>query len=113
MKRLILCVMLMMIPAMAYADIEEFKHAYHILVFDGDAEPIQKLGLNLKLSSNPDVFKRYLQYSRQIKKIFDGTNKHEHELLVYAMSEMRKIPGLHLIGTATNKASVLSFSADC
>lgn len=65
------------------ADIEEFKHAYHILVFDGDAEPMQKLGFNLKLSSNPDAFKRYLQYSRQIKKIFDDTIKHEYELENY------------------------------
>lgn len=39
-------------------------------------------------------------------------NRHEHELLVYAMSEMRKINGLHLIGTATDKASVLSFVLD-
>lgn len=39
-------------------------------------------------------------------------NRHEHELLVYAMSEMRKINGLHLIGTASNKASVLSFVLD-
>ena len=39
-------------------------------------------------------------------------NRHEHELLVYAMKEMHKINGLHLIGTATNKASVLSFVLD-
>ena len=36
----------------------------------------------------------------------------EHELLQYAMSEMKKIPGLTLIGTALNKASVLSFKLD-
>jgi cysteine desulfurase/selenocysteine lyase len=39
-------------------------------------------------------------------------NRHEHELLVYAMKEMQKINGLHLIGTAANKASVLSFVLD-
>ncbi|MCR5590007.1 MAG: cysteine desulfurase [Lachnospiraceae bacterium] len=36
----------------------------------------------------------------------------EHELLQYAMKEMSKIPGLTLIGTALNKASVLSFKLD-
>ena len=36
----------------------------------------------------------------------------EHELLQYAMKEMRKVPGLTLIGTAINKASVLSFKLD-
>ena len=41
-----------------------------------------------------------------------AVNQHEHELLVYGMSELKKIPGLHLIGTATNKASVLSFVLD-
>lgn len=41
-----------------------------------------------------------------------AVNKHEHELLVYGMSELGKIPGLHLIGNASNKASVLSFVID-
>ena len=41
-----------------------------------------------------------------------AVNKHEHDLLVYGMSELRKINGLHLIGTATDKASVLSFVLD-
>jgi len=36
----------------------------------------------------------------------------EHELLQYAMKEMKQIPGLTLIGTALNKASVLSFKLD-
>lgn len=41
-----------------------------------------------------------------------AVNKHEHDLLVYAMSELKKINGLHLIGTAADKASVLSFVLD-
>ena len=41
-----------------------------------------------------------------------AVNKHEHDLLVYGMSELRKINGLHLIGTASDKASVLSFVLD-
>ena len=36
----------------------------------------------------------------------------EHELLQYAMKEMKSVKGLHLIGTALNKASVLSFKLD-
>ncbi len=36
----------------------------------------------------------------------------EHELTQYALGELRKIPGLHLIGNATNKAGVLSFVLD-
>ena len=36
----------------------------------------------------------------------------EHELTQYALGEMRKIPGLHLIGNATAKAGVLSFVMD-
>ncbi|MBQ8296957.1 MAG: cysteine desulfurase [Ruminococcus sp.] len=42
----------------------------------------------------------------------EAINKHEHELLQYAMKEMRKINGLHLVGTASDKASVLSFVLD-
>jgi cysteine desulfurase/selenocysteine lyase len=36
-------------------------------------------------------------------------SRYEHELTQYAMSEMAKIPGLRLIGTALEKAGVLSF----
>jgi cysteine desulfurase/selenocysteine lyase len=39
-------------------------------------------------------------------------NRHEHELLQYATKEMKKIKGLHMIGNALNKASVLSFVLD-
>ena len=42
----------------------------------------------------------------------DAINRHEHELLQYATKEMTKIGGLHMIGTAVNKASVLSFVLD-
>ena len=36
----------------------------------------------------------------------------EHSLLRYGMKELAKVPGLHLIGTAADKASVLSFVID-
>jgi len=34
---------------------------------------------------------------------------HEHDLLVYASEKLKAIPGVRLIGTAKNKASVVSF----
>lgn len=39
----------------------------------------------------------------------DNIARYEHELLVYAMDELRTVSGLRLIGTAANKTSVLSF----
>jgi cysteine desulfurase/selenocysteine lyase len=38
--------------------------------------------------------------------------RHEHELLVYATEGLKRIPGLRLIGTAPDKAGVLSFVLD-
>ncbi len=38
--------------------------------------------------------------------------KYEHELLVYATEKMLGVPGLKLIGTAKEKAGVLSFVLD-
>ncbi len=38
--------------------------------------------------------------------------RYEHELLKYAMAEIRSVPGLRLIGTAPEKASVLTFVLD-
>jgi cysteine desulfurase / selenocysteine lyase len=38
--------------------------------------------------------------------------RHEHELLVYATNALERIPGFHMIGTAREKAGVLSFILD-
>ncbi len=38
--------------------------------------------------------------------------RYEHDLLVYGTNALLKIPGLHLVGTASEKASVLSFVLD-
>ena len=38
---------------------------------------------------------------------------HEHDLLAYAVEQVRDIPGLRLVGTAQEKAGVLSFVMDC
>jgi cysteine desulfurase/selenocysteine lyase len=38
--------------------------------------------------------------------------RYEHDLLFYATESLRKIPGLHIIGTAKEKAGVLSFVMD-
>ncbi len=42
----------------------------------------------------------------------ENLGAYEHSLLEYAMPRMRQVPGLHLIGTAPDKASVLSFVLD-
>ena len=40
--------------------------------------------------------------------------RHEHELLIYGTEQLSRIPGLRLIGTAREKAGILSFViADC
>lgn len=39
-------------------------------------------------------------------------SRYEHELISYGMKELGKINGLHLIGTAANKSSALSFVID-
>lgn len=38
--------------------------------------------------------------------------RHEHELLVYAIEGLKRIPGLRIIGNASEKAGVLSFVLD-
>ncbi len=38
--------------------------------------------------------------------------RHEHDLLGYATQELQRVPGLRLIGTAKDKAGVLSFVVD-
>ena len=42
----------------------------------------------------------------------DSIGQYEHALLVYATRQLKEIPGLRLIGTAPDKASVLSFVLD-
>ena len=40
---------------------------------------------------------------------FDEIGAYEHDLLAYATSEVRQIEGLRLIGTAAQRASIVSF----
>ena len=40
----------------------------------------------------------------------DNINRYEHELMAYATHGLSSVPGLRLIGTAADKAGVLSFS---
>ena len=39
----------------------------------------------------------------------ENIGRHEHDLLVYGTEELKRIPGLRLIGTAREKAAVMSF----
>lgn len=43
---------------------------------------------------------------------FDGALRHEHALLAYATARVAEVPGLRIIGTAREKAGVLSFVID-
>jgi cysteine desulfurase/selenocysteine lyase len=43
---------------------------------------------------------------------FDALARHEHDLLEYATSELLKLPGVTIIGTAAHKVGVLSFLFD-
>ena len=49
-----------------------------------------------------------LEYVERIG--IDNIARYEHELLEYATHQMQRVPGLCLIGTAKEKASVLSFT---
>ncbi len=42
----------------------------------------------------------------------ENVSRYEHELLVYATDELGRVPGLTMIGTAAEKAGVLSFVLD-
>lgn len=51
-----------------------------------------------------------LEYVERIG--IDNIARYEHDLLVYATAAMQKVPGLHFIGIAKEKASVLSFNLE-
>ncbi|MEE2779327.1 MAG: cysteine desulfurase [Myxococcota bacterium] len=43
----------------------------------------------------------------------DEVSRYEAELLAYGHERLREIDGLHLVGTAREKASILGFTMDC
>ncbi len=51
-----------------------------------------------------------IEYVQQIG--LDAIAAYEHDLLVYGTTALSAVPGLHLIGTAKEKAGVLSFVMD-
>ncbi len=51
-----------------------------------------------------------IDYLEQIG--MDRIAAYEHELLEYATERLSKLPGLHIVGTAPEKAAVVSFTLD-
>ena len=51
-----------------------------------------------------------LEYVAQIG--IDNITSYEHQLLLYGTAALSTVPGLHIIGTASDKAAVLSFVID-
>jgi cysteine desulfurase / selenocysteine lyase len=56
------------------------------------------------------ALKSALDFINEIGK--DAVRNHENELLAYATNQMKKIPGLKIIGNAKEKVSVISFIID-
>lgn len=88
-------------------DIEEYKHAYHLLIFDNDPEPLKQIGVKVKLSSNSDAYGRYLEYSMQIRKMFIETKKHEHELENYErLQTLERLESLYRLQSDYQSVSI-------
>ena len=51
------------------ADIENFKHAYHIAVFEDRPELLKPYGYNITSTHKTGVYERYLEFNRQIKAV--------------------------------------------
>lgn len=51
------------------SDIEKFKKDYHCSVYTNDTSILEKYGYKIKPSKLNDVYGRYLEFNRQIKKI--------------------------------------------
>jgi cysteine desulfurase/selenocysteine lyase len=67
-------------------------------------------------AGTPDIaavvaYRQALEYLEQVG--LGVIAAHEHDLLAYATSQVADIPGLRLVGTAPDKAGVLSFVMDC
>jgi cysteine desulfurase / selenocysteine lyase len=56
------------------------------------------------------AFRSAIEFLRSIGK--EKIRRHEQELLEYAQLELSKIPGLHIVGQAREKVSVVSFIID-
>jgi len=57
--------------------------------------------------SGPIGLRAALEYLQRLG--MDNIARHEHELLTYATEKLSKVPGVRLVGTAQEKAGVLSF----
>ena len=60
-------------------NVEDYKHAYHLAVFNGDLRPFEKLGIKLTRSTEKAVYDRYEDYKRQLQRLYgvDGEIRNE------------------------------------
>ena len=92
------------------ADIEDYKHAYHLLIFNNDPEPLEKFGLKLQISKHENAYMRYLEYSTQIKAFFDGARKHNYELENF--ERLQTVERLESLYRLQSLQSLQSFGVD-
>jgi cysteine desulfurase/selenocysteine lyase len=67
-------------------------------------------------AGTPDIaavvaFRHAMEYLERVGR--DAVAAHEHDLVSYAAERVAGIPGVRLIGTASEKAGVLSWVMDC
>ncbi len=57
------------------------------------------------------AYRHAFEYLEQLG--MERVAEHEHQLLAYATERVQEVPGLRVVGTAPEKAGVLSFVMDC
>ena len=79
-------------------DIEDMKHALHNAVYKDELEPLERWGVKLSKSNEKDIYGRYLDYQRQIKKIHSNERGLENFERIQALEHLQSLQSLQSFG---------------
>ena len=93
------------------ADVEEYKHAYHLAVFNGDLKPFEKLGIKLTRSTEKAVYDRYADYKRQLQRLYGTGGEARNEQLerlqiAENIQRLQSLQSLQSYGTSFENVSI-------
>ena len=95
-------------------NVEDYKHAYHLAVFNGDLKPFADLGIHLSPSTKKSVYARYTDYKRQLQKLYGVGGEIRNEQLerlqiaenIQRLQSLQSLQSLQRYGTSFEQVPI-------
>lgn len=91
-------------------DIQDFKYAYHLMVYQNDVRHLHRFGYSLQKSTETDIYARYLDYQKQLKAV---ASRKEQELeRIERLANLERVSQLECLRNIKCDESFTTYGGD-